>query len=56
MNTHKYIPMYFSNKEEKLPTYTVEDPGNSRLSIEAAFIYPCHTFEGVGFILRLLKL
>lgn len=48
--------MCFSNKEEKLPTCTVEDLGNSRLSMEAAFIYPYHTFEGVSFILRLLKL
>lgn len=45
--------MYFWNKEERFPTYTVEDPGSSRLSMAAAFIYLYYTFEGVGFILSI---
>lgn len=47
--------MYFWNKEERLPAYTVKDPGSSKLSMTAAFIDFSYAFEGVGFILSIGK-
>lgn len=49
IHINTYFPHLFLKR--RFPTYTVTDPESSRLSMAAAFIYFCSSFEGVGFIL-----